>query len=207
MWGWKELCPVAKNPRLTWPNEYWEVIPFPPTPGVAPVIPAGVIAPWWKLPKSQWPIEAPWEPKIFGCWPASKVQMMENFLNHPPFGVIKLMIPRGPDDQLMDLQEKHHQIAFQKMKIHMPQFINYISPYLKMVSQTNAFGEQKFHFVTANWTQKEYDVKEWRRLMRERHYEEIMSMIANMENEPKTLRPATNLFTNEPQKEVTDLFT
>lgn len=93
------------------------------------------------------------------------------------------------------------------MKVHTPQFINYISPYLKIMSQRNAFGEQKFYYMTANWEHKEYEVKEWRRLIRERHYEKIMSMIADLEREPKVLRPATNLFTDEPHKEVVDLFT
>jgi hypothetical protein len=124
-WPIKYLIPVAKWFPLYWPNAEWEIIASPPAfdefgNRVAPKPPDGAIIPWWKMPKDQWPIAAPWEPKIFGAWPASKVTMAEDLppsiwprgYSVPPFGFIKLAMPGEP-------ALKDHQIAFMQMKIHM----------------------------------------------------------------------------------------
>jgi hypothetical protein len=89
-WPVKYLLPAIKWFPLYWPNEPWEIIGIG---GARPVIPDGAIVPWWKLPRDQWPVEAPWEPKIFGAWPASQITMRDDLVNNPPFGVIKLAVP------------------------------------------------------------------------------------------------------------------
>jgi hypothetical protein len=93
-WPIKYLLPAEKWFPLYWPNAEWEVVPLPNL-RRAPQPADGAIIPWWKMPKDQWPIEAPWEPKIFGAWPASKVTMAEDLppsirpgpKRVPPFGL------------------------------------------------------------------------------------------------------------------------
>jgi hypothetical protein len=121
-WPVKYLLPAVKRFPLYWPNETWEVVPFKGPPD-------GATGPWWKvLPKDQWPIAAPWEWKAFGAWPASQVTMSEDLPpsiwpgghRTPPFGFIKLKMPREPDTS-------DHQIAFMNMRMHMrPELVDRI---------------------------------------------------------------------------------
>ena len=129
------LMPAVKWVPLYWPNQAWEINSFPPGfdengNRLGPKPPDGAIIPWWKMPKDQWPIEAPWEGKVFGAWPASKVTMSEDLTpgiwprghHTPPFGFIKLRMPGTPDISGQQ-NPKGNQIAFMNMKIHMrPEF-------------------------------------------------------------------------------------
>jgi hypothetical protein len=114
-WPIKYLLPAVKWFPLYWPNDTWEIVPFPAIDEfgnrIALQPPDGAIIPWWKMDKSQWPIAAPWEPKIFGAWPASQISMPEDLQNVPPFGFIKLKVPGHRDTS-------SNQIAFMNMKIH-----------------------------------------------------------------------------------------
>jgi hypothetical protein len=75
-------CPGTLRPLYTsinvykwlpdyYPNDPWEVVGSSGPP-------EGAIVPWWKQPKDQWPYPAPWEPKIFGAFPAMWFNMREN---------------------------------------------------------------------------------------------------------------------------------
>ena len=86
----------------------------------------------------------------------------------PPWGVIKLGMPAEP-------VAKHHQITFQKMKVHTNQYINYISPHLKISRQTPM--SVKYYYINANWEEKNYEYQQWREMFRQKRYEEIMVMI------------------------------
>jgi hypothetical protein len=207
-WPISYLLPAVKWFPLYWPNAPWEIRDLNSPTGIGQP-PDGAIIRWWKLPKDQWPIEAPWEPKIFGAWPASKVTMIEDLQRPPgvwpgrkripPFGFIKLAMPG-------ELALKNHQ-AFMQMKMHMRPDIAYVGNHFKIRSYINAFGEQKFFYVNSNSEYKEYDMKEWRAALRGRRYKQVKKMVEELEGQPKQLRPPTNLFTNEPQREVVDLFT
>ena len=87
-----------------WPNEDWEVVDLSRLPGPPP----DTIIPWWKAPKDQWPWPAPWEPKVFGAFPASKVTMPENLVGIPPFGYVKVNTPsRRPQPHSMSSIKIH----------------------------------------------------------------------------------------------------
>jgi hypothetical protein len=119
------LMPASKWLPIYKGAEPWEVITFPPAfdelgRRLAPKPPEGTIIDWWKMPKDTWPLEAPWEPKVFGCWPASKITMSEDLKpsiwpgphRSPPFGFIKLKMPGEKDTTGL-------QIPFTNFKIHM----------------------------------------------------------------------------------------
>jgi hypothetical protein len=72
------LLPAAKWWPIYWPNGEWEIRGLGPDGPTWPTPPDRAIIPWWKMPKTQWPIEAPWAQKWFGAWPASKVTMAED---------------------------------------------------------------------------------------------------------------------------------
>jgi hypothetical protein len=151
-WPVKYLMPAIKWFPLYWPNMEWEIrdISFPEG---HPPIPDGADVPWWKLPKSQWPIEAPWEPKWFGAWPASQVTMSEDLKpsiwpgghRTPPFGFIKLKVPGEPDNA-------DGEIPSNKMRIHTRPEIFYVAHHMKIVSRNTPFG-QKFYVQDEPWEQ------------------------------------------------------
>jgi hypothetical protein len=184
-WGWKELQPLKWFP-IYWPNAEWRVIPSPPTPGVAQQPPNGAILQWWELPKDQWPLQAPWGEKSLGAWPASKLMMSEDFVNNPPFGYIKLKMPR-------QIIASGHQISFFNMKMHMrPDFgpINH----MKLLTRDTPMGT-KFYLIDQNWDYAEYDYKKYREALRARKMEKYMEQlgleIANYDGKPK---PSRDLF-------------
>jgi hypothetical protein len=169
--------PAVKWFPLYWPNETWEVrdLSFPMQ---RPQPPDGAIIPWWKMPKDQWPIEAPWEHKVLGAWPASQITMSEDLppsiwpRGHKtaPFGFIKLKMPREPDTS-------DHQIAFLNMKMHMAPELGPIH-HMKIMTQRNALGETKFYMIDKNWNQYDYDYREYRKALREKRIEKYMEKLA-----------------------------
>jgi hypothetical protein len=132
--------------RYLLPNAEWETVPFKGPPDRA-------IVPWWKLPKSSWPIEAPWESKVLGCWPASQVTMSEDLPpsiwpgghRAPPFGFIKLKMPGEPDTS-------GDQTPFVKMRVHMRPEIFYVAHHMKITSHNTPMG-QKFYVQDEPWEQ------------------------------------------------------
>src|ERR1700722_21012633 len=118
-WPIKYLLPVSKWFPIYWPNAEWEIVPFKGPPN-------GAIIPWWKMPKNQWPVDAPWEEKVFGAWPARQVTMAEDLPpsiwpgghRAPPFGFIKIKMPGTPDVS-GDQTPKGNEIPFVNMRIHM----------------------------------------------------------------------------------------
>jgi hypothetical protein len=155
-----------------------------------------------------WPVAAPWEPKSFGACPAAQITMSEDLApgswpgrghKTPPFGFIKLTVPG-------QRVTKEQQIIFMKLRMHMRPEIAYIGPHLKFMSHNTPMG-RKYYIMDKNWEAHEYNYKMMRRAIRTKRLDQIMEMIAKMEKAPKVLRPATNLFTEEPQHESIDLFT
>jgi hypothetical protein len=150
-WPIKYLMPAIKWMPLYWPNQSWEVIPAPGEP--LSQIPDGATVPWWKLPKENWPIEAPWESKWFGAWPASQVTMSEDLEpsiwpgGHrvPPFGFIKLKVLGAPDIA-------GNEIPSNQMRIHMRPEIFYVAHHMKIVSRNTPMG-QKFYVENESWDQ------------------------------------------------------
>src|SRR5690242_11893993 len=62
-------------PIYSWP-EAWQVTTLDPLGNrIAPLPPVGLPVDWWRLPREYSPYkdEMPYEPKNFGCWPASKI--------------------------------------------------------------------------------------------------------------------------------------
>ena len=184
-WPVKYLIPAVKWFPLYWPNETWEVIGLNPNKWPSP--PDGAIGPWWKmLLKDEWPIAAPWAPKIFGAWPASKITMSEDLPpsiwpgghRAPPFGFIKIKMPGTPDIS-GDQGPKGNQIPFVNMKIHMRPDLGPIH-HMKVMTQRNALGETKFYLIDHNWSQYEYDYREYRKMMRARKRERVEAMLAEM---------------------------
>jgi hypothetical protein len=182
-WPIKYLLPVAKWFPLTWPNEEWEIQSFPPEfdalgNKVGPQPPDGAIGPWWKmLPKDEWPVAAPWEPKVLGAWPASKVTMSEDLApsiwpgghRAPPFGFIKLAMPGEP-------AIKDHQIAFMHMKIHMRPDFGPIH-HLRIMTRNTPMG-QKFFLIDKNWDYAEYHYNGYRAALKARRMEKYMEQLA-----------------------------
>jgi hypothetical protein len=192
--------PAVKWFPLYWPNAEWEVIQLPNL-RQRPTLPDGAIIPWWKMPKDQWPIEAPWAPKIFGAWPASKITMSEDLTpgiwpggdHAPPFGFIKIKMPGTPD--VSGYQgPKGNQIPFTNMKIHMRPELGPIH-HMKIMTRINALGETKFYMIDKNWEQHEYDHKQYRAALKARKQERFMRMLAEeiirTKAEPK---PTPDLF-------------
>jgi len=190
-WGPQYLLPVEKWFPLYWPNGAWEVVSFPPTfdesgNRVAPQPPDGAIIQWWKMPKAQWPIAAPWEPKVFGAWPASKVSMPEDLQNWPPFGFIKLAMPG-------ELALKGHQIAFMNMKIHMRPDVGPIH-HLRILARDTPMG-QKFYLIDRNWDYAEYNYLEYRKALKQRKMEKYMALLAEEIAKTKGVpKPSVDLF-------------
>jgi hypothetical protein len=187
-WPIKYLLPAVKWFPLYWPNAEWEVIPFPPTPGVAQPLPDGAIGPWWKiLPKSQWPVQAPWSEKVFGAWPASQVSMPEDLQSWPPFGIIKFKVPGEPD-------QKGNQIAWTKMKIHMRPDLGPIH-HMRVMSRNTPMG-QKFYLMDDNWSQYDYDYRRYRQQMKQKRMEDVANLIAaEMAKTKGKSKPGSDLFT------------
>jgi hypothetical protein len=204
-WPIKYLMPAVKWFPLIWPNAEWEVSDgtYPMKLGTPP---DGAIVPWWKLPKDQRPVEAPWGEKWLGAWPASQVTMSEDLTpsiwpgghRAPPFGFIKLGMPGEP-------VAKHHQISFMNMRIQMRPDIGHVGHHLRIMSRNTKLG-QKFYLIDRNWDKYEYDYKMLRAMFRHKRLKEIEAMIEKME--PIAPRPSVDLFdTGEKTiKPMRDLF-
>jgi hypothetical protein len=203
-WPIKYLLPAVKWFPLYWPNAEWEVRTLSwPMQSSKP--PDGAIIPWWKMPKDQWPIEAPWAEKVFGAWPASQVTMSEDLPpsiwpgghRAPPFGFIKIKMP-GPPEVSGDQGPKGNQIPFVNMKVYMRPELGPIH-HMKVLTQVNALGETKFYMVDHNWNKYEYEVQEYRKKLKARKQERFMQMLAeaiadNARNKDKP-KPSKDLFT------------
>jgi hypothetical protein len=199
-WPIKYLLPAVKWFPLYWPNAEWEVIQLPNL-RLPPKPPDGAIIPWWKMPKDQWPIEAPWEGKVFGAWPASQITMAENLKpsiwpgpqTTPPFGFIKLVMP-GPPEISGVQTPKGNQIPLTHWRIHMrPEF----GPihHMKILTRINALGETKVYMIDKNWDQHEYIVEEYRAALKARKRERVMAMIAEEIAKTKGIpKPSKDLF-------------
>jgi hypothetical protein len=131
------------------------------------------------MPKSEWPIEAPWEGKVFGAWPGNKVLMSEDLPpsiwpgghRTPPFGWT------GPPEISGDQGPKGNSIPFTHMKMHMRPEIGPIT-HMKIMTRINAYGETKFYLIDKNWDQHEYDHKIYRKAMKEKREARVMAMLA-----------------------------
>jgi hypothetical protein len=195
-WPIKYLMPVVKWFPLYWPHAEWEITTLDELGNrVAPKPPDGAIIPWWKMPKDQWPIEAPWEPKVFGAWPASQITMSEDLPpsiwpgghRTPPFGFIKLKMPGERDTSV-------NEIPFNHWRMHMRPDFGPIH-HMKMLTEVNALGETKFYMIDKNWNKYEYDWQEYRAAMKakrkSRHTEELATEISRTKGQP---RPMEDLF-------------
>jgi hypothetical protein len=193
-WPIKYLLPAVKWFPLYWPNETWEVVPFKGPPD-------GAIGPWWKmLPKNMWPIDAPWEPKIFGAWPASNVTMSEDLPpsiwpgghRAPPFGFISIKMPGTPDVS-GDQTPKGNQIPFVHMNMHMRPDFGPIH-HMRIMTRDTPMG-QKFYLIDRNWDYAEYRFKEYRAALKRMKMEKYMALlakeIATYDGKPK---PHVDLF-------------
>jgi hypothetical protein len=183
-WPIKYLLPAVKWFPLYWPHEEWEVISFPPAfdsngNRLAPKPPDGATGPWWKmLPKSEWPIAAPWEPKWFGAWPASKVMMSEDLKpsiwpgghRAPPWGFIKLAMPGEP-------AKKGNQITFTNWRIHMRPYLGPIH-HMKIMTRQTPMG-QRFYMIDKNWNKYEYEAQQYRAALKARKQEQFMQTLAD----------------------------
>lgn len=205
-WPIKYLMPAVKWFPLYWPNAPWEIRDLTSPTGVGQP-PDGAIIPWWKLPKNQWPVAAPWSGKVFGAWPASQVTMSEDLApsiwpgghRTPPFGFIKLKMPG-------QRITSGNQIAFMKMRMYMRPDIAHVGHHLRIMSRNTPMGQQ-FYFVDKNWDQYTYDYRQFRALMRARRRAEIEAMLEKMDK-PITPKPSVDLFgTGEKQvRPMKDLF-
>lgn len=177
-WPIKYLLPVYKWWPLYWPNEEWEVVSGPPSfPREAPQPPEGLAIPWWKASKDMWPYQTPFEPKVFGAWPASQISTPNDLQNNPPFGLIKLKVPG-------ESQTSGNQIAFTQMKMHM----RYLSiTQMKVTTIVTPFGP-KFYIKSENWNQHEKQAAEIRAAMkrkwRDKLAEQIVGKIEETEGQP-----------------------
>jgi hypothetical protein len=206
-WPIKYLLPAVKWFPLYWPNADWEVVSFPPAfdefgNRLASKPPDSAIIPWWKMPKDQWPIEAPWAGKVFGAWPASQITMSEDLPpsiwpgghRTPPFGFIKIKMPGTPDVTGNQLPTGN-QIPFTHMKIYMRPYLGPIH-HMKIMTRVNALGETKFYMIDKNWEQHEYEVNQYRAALRARKREQVEAMLVEIiasgtKGEPK---PSKDLF-------------
>jgi hypothetical protein len=175
-WPIKYVLPAVKWFPIYWPNQEWMVTPLSPAfdefgNRVAPRPPDGAILHWWHLPKDQWPIQAPWEPKVFGAWPASQISMRDDLVNHPPFGVIKLKMPGERD-------RSENEIPLTHWKMHMRPDMYQVIHHMKIMTQRNALGETKFYLINENWERAEYDAKLYRAALKEYRNEKFRQMLA-----------------------------
>jgi hypothetical protein len=206
-WGPQYLLPAEKWWPIYWPNAEWRVVQIPPEfdefgNRKAPTPPDGTLLQWWQMPKDQWPVDAPWDDKVFGAWPASKVTMSEDLppsiwpSGHrtPPFGFIKIKMPGTPAIS-GDQNPKGYQIPFVNMRIHMrPQWGNYANR-MRMRSYTNAFGELKFYILDQNWEEAEYDAQQYRKAMKQMQQERFRIMLAEEIVRTRGIpKPSTDLF-------------
>jgi hypothetical protein len=148
------------------------------------------------MPKSEWPIEAPWAQKWFGAWRASKVSMSEDLKpsiwpgghRAPPWGFIKLAMPGEP-------AQKGNQILFNHWRIHMRPELGPIH-HMKIMTQVNALGETKFYLINKNWEEAEYDAQEYRkalkRMKKEKFMQQFAEEIIRTRGQPQ---PSRDLFT------------
>ena len=122
---------------------------------------------WWKQPKDTRPYKTPFEPKVFGAWPASQVTMAEDLApsiwpgraNVPPWGFIKLVMPGTPDIS-GDQNPKNHHIHMTGWKIHM----RYLSmTQQKVMTVVTPFGPRYF-LQSKDWEQ--HQNKEQAQLLR-----------------------------------------
>jgi hypothetical protein len=122
--------------------------------------------------------------KIFGAWPASQVTMLEDLPpsiwpgghRAPPFGFVKIKMP-GPPEISGDQGPNGNQIPFTHMKVYMRPELGPIH-HMKMLTQVNALGETQFFMIDHNWNKYEYEVKEYRKKLKERKMERFMVMLA-----------------------------
>jgi hypothetical protein len=205
-WGPQYLLPAEKWWPIHWPNADWMVVQFPPAfdefgNRVAPKPPDGTPLQWWQMPKDQWPLEAPWENKVFGAWPASKVTMSEDLPpsiwpgghRTPPFGFIKIKMPGTPDVS-GDQTPKGNQIPFVNMRIHMRPHGMAHHNHLKIISRNTPMG-QRFYVIDRNWEQHEWDHQQYRAAIRAKERERFMAMLVEeiARNGGRT-KPPTDLF-------------
>jgi hypothetical protein len=188
-WGPQYLLPAEKWWPIYWPNQEWQVVPFTGPPD-------GAVLQWWHLPKDQWPQAPPFEPKILGCWPASKVTVSEDLPpsiwpgghKTPPFGFIKLLMPgqRGLN--------KEQQISFMNMKIHMrPHWVSHFN-HLKIISRDTPMG-QKFYLMDNNWEQhEEYSAKNITAALKRIRQEKFREMLAAEIVRKTQQKPTSDLF-------------
>jgi hypothetical protein len=186
-WSMPYLLPAAKWEPIYWPPQEWEIFSFPlfddQGTKLWPKPPDGATIKWWQMPKESWPIEAPWEAKVFGAWPGNKVLMSEDLPpsiwpgghRTPPFGWIKLKMPGTPDVSSYQ-GPKDNPIPFTHMKMHMRPEIGPITR-MKIMTRINAFGETKFYMIDKNWDQYEYDHKIYRAAMKQRKLDRFMTTL------------------------------
>jgi len=145
--------------------------------------PPGEAVYWWLQPKETWPYrsEMPWEGKLFGAWPASKITMPEDLRYVwpgqrrpvPPWGYIKVKMPGTPDAS-GDQTPKGNQILFMNMKIHM----RWISPdEMKVKTAITPMGP-RYYAQSSGWSQHEYDYREFRTVLRMRRRGRVEQMLA-----------------------------
>jgi hypothetical protein len=185
-WPVKYLLPAIKWFPLYWPNGEWEVRSFPPSwPMEAPQIPDGLAIPWWKAPKDTWPYQTPFEPKIFGAWPASQISTPGDVRNHPPFGYIKLKMPG-------QIVTSGNAIPFTNMKMYMRHLS---STQMKVMTIVTPFGP-KFYLKSEDWDKYEKEYREHRaarKAKREARYRELLA--AEIADVAKgKVKPMTDLF-------------
>jgi hypothetical protein len=170
-----------------WP-ESWQKISSPPAfdefgNRVAPKPPEGKAVYWWLQPKETWPYrdEMPWEQKVLGAWPSSKVTMSDDLRYiwpgkqrpHPPWGYIKLVMSGTPDFS-GDQTPKGNQILFNHFKIHM----RWISPdEVRVMTALTPLGP-RYYLRGQNWDFKELEYKQFRRVVRERRQARAVDMLA-----------------------------
>jgi hypothetical protein len=191
-WGPQYLLPVEKWLPIVWPNAEWMVVPLPAYDEfgnrVAPQPPDGTILPWWQLPKDKWPIAAPWAPKVFGAWPASKVSMPEDLVNDPPFGVIKVKTPSDYSGIWPGRKR-----SYMNMKMNMRPDLGPIH-HLRILTRDTPMG-QKFYLIDRNWDYAEYNYLEYRKALKQMKMEKYMALlakeIARYDGKPK---PSRDLF-------------
>jgi hypothetical protein len=130
--------------------------------------------------------------KSFGAWPASQVAMSDDLppsiwpgpKRVPPFGYIKIKMAGQPDT-------KGYQIPFVNMKMHM----RYLSPdEMKVKTAITPLG-LRYYLQSDNWTQYEYDYKEFKAAISAKRKERFMGMLSEeiirTKGKPK---PSVDLF-------------
>lgn len=108
---------------------------------------------------------------------------MDDLVNHPPFGVIKCLMP---GQQIT----KDQQISFMHMKMYMRPEITHFT-----VISRNAPMGQKFYLIDPNWDRYEYDYREYRKAMKtmrhDKYIEKLAAQIVKTKGQPG---PSVDLF-------------